>query len=104
MDCRVKPGNDPWGEATTPQRHCEPTGPARSGRPDDKLREAIHIGAKQWIASSPFGLLAMTVLDRTKTHYAPRCDLLECHCALRGDVAAVSAQERSVASSSVSAH
>ena len=22
-------------------RHCEPTGPARSGRPDDKLREAI---------------------------------------------------------------
>jgi hypothetical protein len=24
-----------------PSRHCEPTGPARSGRPDDKLREAI---------------------------------------------------------------
>src|SRR5580704_4133831 len=23
------------------KRHCEPTGPARSGRPDDKLREAI---------------------------------------------------------------
>jgi hypothetical protein len=22
-------------------RHCEPTGPARSGRPDDRLREAI---------------------------------------------------------------
>ena len=27
-------------------RHCEPTGPARSGRPDDRLREAIQcIGA-----------------------------------------------------------
>jgi hypothetical protein len=25
-------------------RHCEPTGPARSGRPDDKLREAIQCG------------------------------------------------------------
>jgi len=23
--------------------HCEPTGPARSGRPDDKLREAIQL-------------------------------------------------------------
>jgi hypothetical protein len=28
------------------RRHCEPTGPARSGRPDDRLREAIHIGRK----------------------------------------------------------
>src|SRR5579859_2976822 len=27
--------------AGLPIRHCEPTGPARSGRPDDKLREAI---------------------------------------------------------------
>ena len=24
-------------------RHCEPTGPARSGRPDDRLREAIQL-------------------------------------------------------------
>jgi uncharacterized protein YjiS (DUF1127 family) len=27
-----------WGATI---RHCEPTGPARSGRPDDALREAI---------------------------------------------------------------
>ena len=34
-------------------RHCEdPTGPARSGRPDDGLRdEAIQIGILAWIAS-----------------------------------------------------
>jgi hypothetical protein len=29
------------GVGFKPARHCEPTGPARSGRPDDKLREAI---------------------------------------------------------------
>jgi hypothetical protein len=35
-------------------RHCEPTGPARSGRPDDKLREATQkISTENWIASSP---------------------------------------------------
>jgi hypothetical protein len=46
-------------------RHCEPTGPARSGRPDDRLRDAIQ-GPRtpSWIASSPFGLLAMTPLPR----------------------------------------
>jgi hypothetical protein len=41
-------------------RHCEPTGPARSGRPDDKLREAIQYGGAKldcFVAS----LLAMTV-------------------------------------------
>jgi len=28
-----------WGEHVAPARHCEePTGPARSGRPDDRLR------------------------------------------------------------------
>jgi len=34
-------------------RHCEePTGPARSGRPDDKLRdEAMQLGRAAWIAS-----------------------------------------------------
>src|ERR1700731_1726623 len=40
-------------------RHCEPTGPARSGRPDDKLREAIqHCGAALDCFVAP--LLAMT--------------------------------------------
>ena len=33
-------------------RHCEPTGPAQSGRPDDRLREAIQCGGEDWIASS----------------------------------------------------
>src|SRR5581483_9851919 len=28
-------------QVNAPNRHCEPTGPAQSGRPDDKLREAI---------------------------------------------------------------
>jgi hypothetical protein len=40
-------------------RHCEPTGPARSGWPDDRLREAIQLGAGEldcFVAS----LLAMT--------------------------------------------
>jgi hypothetical protein len=40
-------------------RHCEPTGPARSGRPDDRLREAIQLNAEEldcFVAS----LLAMT--------------------------------------------
>jgi hypothetical protein len=44
-------------------RHCEPTGPARSGRPDDRLREAIQLlvcGEHVWIASSLM-LLAMTI-------------------------------------------
>jgi hypothetical protein len=57
-------------------RHREPTGPARSGRPDDRLREAIQgLPARLWIASSPNGAprgacaagtpgrLAMTLLD-----------------------------------------
>jgi hypothetical protein len=57
-------------------RHREPTGPARSGRPDDRLREAIQgLPARLWIASSPNGAprgacaagtpgrLAMTPLD-----------------------------------------
>jgi hypothetical protein len=41
-------------------RHCEePTGPARSGRPDDKLRdEAIQDGAA---ALDYFASLAMTI-------------------------------------------
>jgi hypothetical protein len=37
-------------------RHCEPTGSAQSGRPDDKLREAIEGAIPMWIAS----LFAMT--------------------------------------------
>jgi len=43
---------------TTP-RHCEPTGPARSGQPDDKLREAI---LRRLVALDCFvaSLLAMT--------------------------------------------
>jgi hypothetical protein len=43
-------------------RHCEPTGPARLGRPDDRLREAIQKSRRVealWIASS-LALLAMT--------------------------------------------
>jgi hypothetical protein len=56
--------------------HREPTGPARSGRPDDRRREAIQgLPARLWIASSPNGAprgacaagtpgrLAMTPLD-----------------------------------------
>jgi hypothetical protein len=42
------------------RRHCEPTGPARSGRPDDRLREAIQRGVAEldcFVAT----LLAMTV-------------------------------------------
>jgi uncharacterized protein YjiS (DUF1127 family) len=34
-------GITPYEAQQHPHRHCEPTGPARSGRPDDKLREAI---------------------------------------------------------------
>ena len=34
------------------RRHCERTGPAHSGRPDDKLCEAIQAAARNWIASS----------------------------------------------------
>src|SRR5208282_960344 len=41
-------------------RHCEPTGPARSGRPDDRLREAIQ----------SFGLQRSGLLRR----YTPRND------------------------------
>jgi hypothetical protein len=33
-------------------RHCEPTGPARSGRPDDRLREAIHNRVKKGLDCS----------------------------------------------------
>src|SRR5262249_11069906 len=39
--------------------YCEPTGPARSGRPDDKLREAIQSEVRPWIASSR-SLVAVT--------------------------------------------
>jgi hypothetical protein len=42
-------------------RHCEPTGPAY-GRPDDRLREAIQLRKKDWIASSQV-LLAMTTYN-----------------------------------------
>jgi ABC-type Fe3+ transport system substrate-binding protein len=45
-------------------RHCEPTGPARSGRPDDKLHEAIqsrHFRLDCFVAA----LLAMTMLAFT---------------------------------------
>jgi len=41
------------------------TGPARSDRPDDKLRdEAIQSGASDWIASRHFVALAMTSRSR----------------------------------------
>jgi hypothetical protein len=46
-------------------RHCEPTGPARSGRPDDKLREAIQSSIHHldcFVAT----LLAMTTTTTTK--------------------------------------
>jgi hypothetical protein len=48
------------GRCSALDRHCEPTGPARSGRPDDKLREAIQCGDAMldcFVAS----LLAMTM-------------------------------------------
>ncbi len=42
-------------------RHCEPTDPREVARSDDRLREAIQSRKRRfWIASSPFGLLAMT--------------------------------------------
>jgi len=46
-----------WGEGAQRRiartvRHCEPTDPGRSGRPDDKLREAIQAEVWLWIASS----------------------------------------------------
>ena len=41
-----------WNSRRSSSRHCEPTGPARSGRPDDKLREAIQCSGSFWIASS----------------------------------------------------
>ncbi len=45
-------------------RHCEPTGPGRSGRPDDKLREAIQGGSRKLLDCfvAPSGRLAMTPL------------------------------------------
>ena len=51
-------------------RHCEePTGPARSGRPDDRLRdEAIQPIAQNWIASLA---LAMTKQKRSRGAFAP---------------------------------
>src|SRR5208282_2287732 len=45
-------------------RHCEPTGPARSGRPDDRLREAIQS------RDGSSGLLR---------RYAPRNDEIKSH-------------------------
>src|SRR5579859_1634079 len=51
--------------ASQERHHCEPTGPARSGRPDDKLNEANQGRVyRSWIASSPFGLLAKTDLNQ----------------------------------------
>lgn len=41
-------------------------GPGLSGRPDDRLTKQS-IAGKIIDCSSPFGLLAMTVLDRSKT-------------------------------------
>jgi hypothetical protein len=41
--------------SVTLRRHCEPTGPARSGRPDGRLREVIQTdtsSTNDWIASS----------------------------------------------------
>ena len=48
-------------------RHCEPTGPARSGRPDDRLREAIQ---STWPVLDCFvaSLLAMTAAMLAPTH------------------------------------
>jgi hypothetical protein len=44
--CGESSGGSDMGRITRTQmpcvnRHCEPTGPARLGRPDDRLREAI---------------------------------------------------------------
>jgi len=41
-------------------RHCEPTGPARSGRPDDRLHEAIQ-RAPQLLDCFVASLIAMTI-------------------------------------------
>ena len=42
--CRRGRGKSSTRAHDVQHRHCEePTGPARSGRPDDKLREAIHL-------------------------------------------------------------
>src|SRR5208282_1969289 len=50
---RLKSGSEVKIVVEWPLRHCEPRGPARSGRPDDKLREAIQRNdAEYWIASS----------------------------------------------------
>jgi hypothetical protein len=46
-------------------RHCEPTGPARSFRPDDRLREAIQLGARE-LGCIVASLLAMTLVWRAQ--------------------------------------
>jgi hypothetical protein len=45
------------------QRHCEePTGPAQSGRPDDRLRdEAIQVDSFDWIASPALAMTTRTI-------------------------------------------
>jgi hypothetical protein len=49
-------------------RHCEPTGP-REARPDDRLREAIHLTVekKEWFASSlPPSLVELRRTSRSR--------------------------------------
>src|ERR1051326_2294303 len=53
--------------STHVNRHCEPTGPARSGRPDDKLREAIQGRVHRLLDCFVASLLAMTTVASEQT-------------------------------------
>jgi hypothetical protein len=47
-------------------RHCERSEAKRSEAKRSEAKQSTSV-AKSWIASSPFGLLAMTILGRLKT-------------------------------------
>jgi len=46
-------------------RHCEPTGP-RKARPDDRLREAIHLTRERRMDCFVASLLAMTAMVKRR--------------------------------------
>jgi hypothetical protein len=56
--------------------HCEPTGPARSGRPDDKLSDAIQRSARKQalrkLAEAPTGWLRFTRHDEKRRRNADK--------------------------------
>jgi hypothetical protein len=62
-------------------RHCEPTGPARSGRPDDRLREAIHFRSEELDCFVALRAPRMTILGSTQNHHvlAPPEQPLDVH-------------------------